>query len=231
MSHERRNALAALWVVVPAPSIGAAAAFFWAVGPVGKALFAAAKVVLYVTPLLWRRYIDRRPLTWSPMRKGGLRAGFGLGLLIAAAILGVYAVWLRGAIDPAPLRHIAAQVGFDTKSGFLLVGLWIVGVNAVLEEYAFRWFVYTRCTSLMPKTPAMLLAAAIFTAHHVIVLSAYFEWSFVVLGSAGVFTGGLLYTWCYRRYASIWPGFVSHALTDVAVLTIGWDLLFGLPPL
>ncbi len=213
-------------ITAPAPSIGASAAFVWATGPIGKLIFAACKVILYVTPLIWRRAVDKQPFSLSPMRKGGLAAGIGLGLVICGAIWGVYTLWLRDAIDPAPLRTIAADLGFDTKRSFLLVCAWIVFVNALLEEYAFRWFVYTRCEALMNETPAMLLAAAIFTAHHVIILRAYFDWSFVLLGSAGVFTGGLLWTWCYRRYKSIWSGYVSHALVDVAVLAIGWDLLF-----
>lgn len=227
MGRARANALAALWIVAPAPSIGAAAAFLWAPGPLGKTVFAAAKLILYGTPLLWRFVVDRRPPSFSPARRGGLLVGFGLGILIGAAILGVYALWLRERIDPAPLRDLAAELGFATKGRFLLVGAWIVGINALLEEYAFRWFVYTRCRVLMRPTPAILLAAAVFTAHHVIILHAYFDGLFVLLGAAGVFTGGLIWTWCYRRYGSIWPGFLSHAIVDVAVLAVGWDLLFA----
>jgi CAAX protease family protein len=226
MPPERRNALAALCVVAPAPSLGAAAAFFAAPGPLGTALFGVAKVVLYLTPAVWLRWVDRRPFSASPPRRGGLAVGLGLGLLVGVAVLGAYALGIRAMLDPAPMRAVAAELGFDTRSGFLGVAAWVVLGNALLEEYAYRWFIYTRCATLMGTVPAALLAAAIFTAHHVIVLRAYFDWPFVALGSAGVFVGGLLWTWCYRRYASIWPGYLSHALVDCAILAIGWDLLF-----
>ena len=32
---------------------------------------------------------------------------------------------------------------------------------------------------------------------------------------------------CYLRYRSIWPGWVSHVAADVAGLAIGWRVLFG----
>ena len=45
-------------------------------------------------------------------------------------------------------------------------------------------------------------------------------------GTCGVFVGGAVWNWCYLRYRSIWPGYVSHAIVDAALLAIGWKLLF-----
>ena len=70
-------------------------------------------------------------------------------------------------------------------------------------------------------------AALAFTAHHVIVLAAQFNWPISVLGSVGVFIGGAAWNWLYLRYRSIWPGYVSHALVDAAIFIIGYRLIFG----
>jgi membrane protease YdiL (CAAX protease family) len=53
-----------------------------------------------------------------------------------------------------------------------------------------------------------------------------FGWAVTLLGSAGIFVGGLTWSWLYRRYRSTWPGYVSHILADAAVFVIGWLLLF-----
>lgn len=223
---QRRRALLALLLVAPAPSIGAAVAFHVAPGAAGNLVYLLCKGILYGLPLLWLLFVDRQPLSLSPPRKGGLAIGAILGVLIGGSILAIYALLLAGRLDPAPLTAAAARSGFDTPGRFLAVGVYLCVINALLEEYAFRWFLYTRCRTLLGVRAGALLGAAIFTAHHVVVLRTFFDWPLTLLGALGVFVGGLVWTWCYERYASIWPGYLSHALTDVAVLAIGWTLLF-----
>jgi membrane protease YdiL (CAAX protease family) len=222
----RRRALQALLLVAPAPSIGAAFAFFVAPGPVGNAVYAAAKALLYGAPLLWLWYVEGRRGSLSPLRRGGLPFGLVSGLLIGAVVLTAYRLLPAGWIDATKIQASAAQSGFDTPARFVAIAVYLCVVNALLEEYAFRWFLYGRCRTLLARPAAILLGAALFAAHHVIVLRAFFDWPLVVLASAGVFTGGVVWTWCYERYQSVWPGYLSHALVDVAILAVGWDLLF-----
>jgi hypothetical protein len=47
------------------------------------------------------------------------------------------------------------------------------------------------------------------------------------VASTGVFIGGVIWAWLYSRYRSIWPGWISHVLADIAVFGVGWWLLFG----
>ena len=66
-----------------------------------------------------------------------------------------------------------------------------------------------------------------FTAHHVIALAAQFNWIVTVFASMGVFIGGATWSWLYKRYRSVWPGYVSHAIADIPIFVIGWQLIFG----
>jgi membrane protease YdiL (CAAX protease family) len=118
--------------------------------------------------------------------------------------------------------------GIASRGAFLGISAWVVVVNALMEEYVYRWFLFTRCRTLLPALPAVLLSAVIFTIHHSILLAGYgVAAPFVVLASLGVFIGGVAWSWCYDRFGSVWPGYVSHAIVDVAILAIGWHLLFG----
>ena len=58
-------------------------------------------------------------------------------------------------------------------------------------------------------------------------LAVFFPPAAVAAGSAGVFAGGVAWSWLYVRYGSIWPGYLSHAIVDVAVFGAGAALLFG----
>jgi len=225
-SDPRRQSGIFVLLTAPAPSIGALFAFHLAPGGVGQAVYALGKVVLYGMPLLWwwmARGLDRpRP----PRTTGGWGLGVVAGLLLGGAILTAWLFFLRGRIDVTALRAQAVASGFDTPARYLLVAAWLTFVNAILEEYAFRWFFYGRLRDLVGPWAGGVAAALIFTAHHVIVLRAFFPWTIVLLGSAGVFIAGLVWTWLYERCGRIGPAALSHMLTDAALLAVGWMLLF-----
>src|SRR5262249_38911570 len=123
-------------------------------------------------------------------------------------------------------QHKAKELGFGTPGRYALLAAFLVCINPLAEEYIWRWFVFRRTEIIWPAA-ATLLAAFFFTVHHVIALAAQFGPVVTVVGSTGVFIGGWMWSWCYARYRSIWPGYVSHAIVDFAIFSLGWMLLFG----
>ena len=53
------------------------------------------------------------------------------------------------------------------------------------------------------------------------------DWRGIGSQLAVLFAGGVAWSWLYVRYGSIWPGYLSHAIVDVAVFGTGAALLFG----
>lgn len=217
-----------LLIAGPAPSFGILAGLHWWPGPTGNALYAVGKGVLYLTPLLWWKLVMRgAPFPLKRPPSGTLRDGILLGLGLGGFIVAVYALFVHRLVDPEAIRAAAGKSGFDDKQTFLVMAAGICFVNALLEEYVFRWFLYGRARALFGPIGGAILGALVFTAHHVFVLLAYFDAPLVWIGSIGVFVGGLLWTWLYERRDSVWPAYVSHIVVDVALLGIGWVLLFG----
>jgi membrane protease YdiL (CAAX protease family) len=222
----RRSAILALLLLAPVPSLGTAMAMVIAPGPVGQTVFVVAKIWLLALPALWWLVVERGRPSWSPARQGGLGVGAALGVAVGLVILGAFFL-LRSQIDPELMRAAVRRVDLDSPAAYLTgAGYWIL-VNSLLEEYVYRWFVYTRFERLMPWRGAVLASAAVFTAHHVIALGVYLDPILVIVASAGVFVGGAVWAWCYHRYRSIWPGWVCHIVADIAVFAIGWELVFG----
>jgi membrane protease YdiL (CAAX protease family) len=222
----RRSALLALILLAPAPSIGTAMAMVVAPGPIGQVVFVVAKIWLLGLPLVFHLWVERERPSLSPVRQGGLGIGTALGVAVGVVIVGAF--WaLESHIDPELLREAVRRVDLDSPIAYLSgAGYWIL-VNSVLEEYVYRWFVFTRAERLMPWWAAILLSAAIFTAHHVVALSVYMGVGLTALASAGVFLGGAVWSWCYWRYRSVWPGWLSHLVADIAIFAIGWHLVFS----
>lgn len=226
MQTDRRRALIALLLIAPVPSLGVIMAMVVAPGPVGKTIFTAAKIWLLMFPAAWYLLVEKGRPSWSPPRRGGLAAGTASGVVIAGLI--IVGAWLFGVqhMDLAPLRIEAQKMGLNTTLPYLAAAAGWTFVNSLLEEYVYRWFIFRQCEILMNGPAAVIVSAGIFTTHHVIAVSQYLDIPFTILASVGVFAGSVIWTWLFMRYRSIWPGWISHVLADIAVFGVGWWLLF-----
>jgi hypothetical protein len=222
------RAVIALALLVPAPTLGVLAGMVWWPGTVlGGGLFAASKVWILVLPALWRVLVDRQALSWSPVRHGGFGAGLFTGLILAAVIVASYLLAGSTMLDTAGIVARIQGVGISAPAAYAAGAAYWTLVNSALEEYVWRWFCVTRLEALVRPVAAVILSAAFFTLHHVIALAILMSPLPAALCSCGVFLGGLTWSWLFRRYRSIWPGYLSHALADVAIFALGAGLLFG----
>jgi membrane protease YdiL (CAAX protease family) len=227
--NQRRRAWLALLMLVPAPSIGTVAAFFlWPGSAIGYGLFVAAKFWLVLFPLAWSLLIDRQPLSWSPARRAGFGPAIVSGVLIACVIFAAATVARRvGLLDSEMIAERAARTGMNHKGVYLAGAAYWITANSLMEEYVWRWFVFRKCEIVLGGKAAVAASAIGFTAHHVIALAAQFNWTVTALASTGVFIGGATWSWLYLRYRSVWPCYVSHAIADVPIFVVGWQLIFG----
>ena len=224
----QKRALLAIFLTVPVPSLGVLSAMYWWPDSLtGTVLFSLAKVWLLALPLLWHRFVDREPLSWSPPRKGGFRLGLLSGAGMSLAILLAYLLFVPRLVDTGGMRAQVAAIGLDTPSLYLGTALYWILVNSVLEEYVWRWFVFRKSAVLTNERTGVILSALFFTLHHYLALSLYLSPLPAFLCALGVFLGGLVWSLLYARYASIWPAYLSHAIVDVAVFGIGGWMLFA----
>src|SRR5262245_43833699 len=99
----KQNALIALVFLVPASSIGTAAALLWLPDmAAGRVTVLGSKPWIILVPMIWLKLVDHEPLSWSPPRHGGFGMAAALGFAIAAVIvLAFVLLWHLGAINPA----------------------------------------------------------------------------------------------------------------------------------
>jgi membrane protease YdiL (CAAX protease family) len=222
----RSNALLALALLVPAPTLGVLAAMWWWPGAGGQSIYVLSKIWIMVLPVLWLLKVERGRLTWARPEASSCGVGLVLGLALGATIVGAYLL-LGSWIDVELFRAAATRIGLGTPVRYLGFAVYLSLINALVEEYVWRWFVFRKTEALVRGYSAVVLSALFFTAHHVFALAAQMPWLVTVLSSIGVFVGGAVWSWCYLRFRSIWPGYVSHLVADVAIFWIGWRLLFG----
>ncbi len=227
--NSKAKALLALALLVPVPTIGVALAMIFESTrgtPLGMGAYAASKIWILVLPLLWLWFADRGRVGFSPARQGGLMMGVALGAIIGAAIVGGYFVFAP-LIDGSAMREAANRNGIGTPGSYLALVAYLAVFNSLLEEYVWRWFVFRKCEIVMGGIPAVIGSALFFSVHHFFALLPQAGLKVALLGTLGVFIGGGVWSWCYLRYRSIWPGYLSHVIADVAVFVVGWMILFG----
>ena len=223
----KRSSIWALVLLLPAPSLGVWAGMIaWPDQALGEALFFAAKAWLFAFPLIWLLAIEKKTLSWSKPGQGGFGVAVGLAVAISAFIVLAYMAVGAMLVDPKAIQAMGADTGLNRRSHYLMGALYWVTVNSVLEEYVWRWFVVEKLEDFLASKAAIVVSALAFTLHHIVAMQTFLTPMVTALAATGVFIGGAAWSWCYVRYRSIWPGYVSHAIVDVAVFGVGYHLMF-----
>jgi membrane protease YdiL (CAAX protease family) len=221
------RAALALAAIVPAPTLGLIAALYlWPDTALGQIAYAVCKLWLIALPVVWLVLVERRRPRIPRLTSQGMAAGVATGIGIFGCIVAAYLLF-GGWIDADVMAAQIAAIGLGDPRVFLIGALYWCTVNSILEEYVWRWFVFTRCEALMPRAAAVIAAGLFFTLHHVIALDFYFDWRVTLLASTGVFIGGATWSWIYLRWRNIYAAYVSHVFADIAVFGVAWYLLFG----
>lgn len=212
--------------------------YFVALGGAGqpstlqRLTYAAGKSIQFSTPLLFVLFFARQRLVWQRPSTRGTVLGLGFGLLAGGLILAVYFGGLRSsrllADTPDRIRAKLEEFGVRTFQEYVSLALFLCLIHSFLEEYYWRWFVFGQMRTLVPVWVAILLSSLGFMAHHVLVVWVYAPdriATVVVPASLGVASGGAVWAWIYSRTDSLLATWSSHALIDLALFVIGWDMI------
>jgi membrane protease YdiL (CAAX protease family) len=201
-----------------------------------QATYSGGKVVQFSFPLVCLLLFEGRLPRLARPTWRGLAYGVGFGLLVAGAMLLLYFVLLRHSTflgeTPAQLRSKVEQFGMASPAGFVSLAIFLTVLHSLMEEYYWRWFVFSWLRRQAPLLTAIVVSSLGFMAHHVIVLDVYFPGRFlsaVVPFSLCIAVGGAFWAWLYQRTGSIYAPWLSHLLVDAAIMLVGYDLLFGMP--
>lgn len=221
--------MAWLYFVVASPASSDSAA----ANSTMQALYAAGKVIQFGLPVVWVALFDRSAFRIGRLRPDGIRLGILFGLAVAVFAFALYTGVLRNSallVDaPERLRSKLRDFGAATPLRYAALVAFLSVINAFLEEYYWRWFIFARLKKYLSLATAILISSLGFMSHHVIVLGVYFPgrfWTAVVPFSLAIALGGAVWAWIYQKSGSLIGPWISHLIVDVAVMAIGYDLAF-----
>jgi len=172
----------------------------------------------------------RRPPNWLRAQAPMLVVGAGFGLLVLAAMFGLYHLMWKA--NPAfadateSIRGKIIALGIGRLWMYASVGVFYAICHSALEEYYWRWFVFGQLRSQLSRTSAVAISSLAFMAHHVILLATYFGWAspWTYAFSLAVAVGGAFWAWLYERSGSLVAPWLSHLVVDAAIFLVGYDL-------
>jgi membrane protease YdiL (CAAX protease family) len=104
---------------------------------------------------------------------------------------------------------------------FAFVFIYIIFINAFLEEFFFRGFVFFTLNSEGNKTYAWLYSSAIFAVYHVAILDGMLSSLFFSLIIFALFVAGLIFNFLAKHSCSIFGSLIVHIGANIAINTIG----------
>ena len=226
LASEKRYSLFALLSSVPFTSIGAVISLWILPGIAGKVILVLCQIWLLFVPIIWLLKIERKLIEIPKPKFFDLITGVTVGILMFCLILSIYWLYLRSWIDVNLVREKLAKFSDLDRQAFVVSGVYFILINALIEEYFWRWFVYSRCEELKSGKAAVVISALFFTLHHTIGLATFTNWRVALIGSLAVFIAGIIWSEYYRRYRSIWSNYFSHAIADLALYIVAWQVLF-----
>lgn len=223
-----------LFAVLPAmlvPFLGSLIYFVaYAAEPWAPATYALVKLYTLGWPLLATVLILRQPIPWPDLSDSKHWRAAPLGLLIGVLVCGVTLALNASPIGDSlagfteRIRMKVSQLG--VMENYLAFSLFLAIVHSAIEEYYWRWFVFGTLRQLWSFRPAAAIAGVAFASHHVVILSQYFSVIWTVILGLMVAAGGYLWCLLVERQRTLMGAWLSHVLVDLAILWVGYQMLF-----
>jgi membrane protease YdiL (CAAX protease family) len=145
-----------------------------------------------------------------------------LGTVAFASVLGAFVI-LRTQINLTAISGELENSLHVNSGNFIAVGIYITVVNAALEEYFFRGFLFMNLKkdSSRERFFAYMYSSLLFSFYHLSIFRTWFDPRLLVAALAGLVAAGTLFNLLDEKSDSILYSYIVHACGDAAIVLIG----------
>ena len=158
-------------------------------------------------------------LVFGNSNKKYIKQSILLGVSTFAFIFIAYFL-LRPLLSSDMIIGALSNIGID-RENFVFVFVYVIFVNAALEELFFRGFVFLNLYRRGHKRYAHLLSSLLFALYHVSIIRSGAVPGVLLFGTAGLFVTGLFFNELARRTDGAIGSYAVHASANLAINIIG----------
>jgi len=182
------------------------------------------KVVSFlVMPLIlgyiWKYRVGRA----GKMGRTSVIYGVSLGL-VSMVVIGVTYMLLSDMLDWSAIGASMEARGI-TETTFILVFIYIMFGNSLLEEYFFRGIVHYNMLGIS-RVGAYVLSALMFSLYHITIFGTWFSGWILGLALFWLIAWWVFFSWLYQKTWGIWSAWIFHIFADLMILIIGYREFF-----
>ena len=221
------RAFIALFLVSVMPTFSILFTYSWSESELqGQIFFVFAKLWYILIPVYWIYRIDGSRIILGEIKSDGRAESLISGIIIFVVIAVIFLIFGE-TIDVDLMKQEIGPTGLLNLPLFIVGMIYWITINSLVEEFVFRQFVSDRLLEITGRESiTVILSAAIFTCHHTVLLSLYFEPWQNVIASLGIFIAGATWSILWLRHRSLFVCWLSHAIADLAVFGIAYLILF-----
>lgn len=195
----------------------------------GNYLFSSlVKIILFVGgPILFYSIVKDeklKTLVTVKEKKGPLKLAILFGMLTLLLIIGGYII-LRSQFDPESITSSLLSEGISEKT-FPYVFIYIVLVNAFIEELFFRGFVFLSLYKMRYRLFAYIFSSLLFSIYHTVIMGSWFSPGIFFLLLTGLIVAGLILNELDRRCDNLYGGLCIHVGANLAINLIGVYMIY-----
>lgn len=154
-----------------------------------------------------------------------------LGLILVSILILIASSLMLLVYNIDEFRNLAMQAGNTinkTLNNFIITSLYIVCINAFLEEFFFRGIVFLELNKTANKTYAMIFSAILFSLYHLAIFQPGMEPFMYIIGYIILFFTGLIFNYIDSHSKNIYNSWIVHAAANMSINLFGIYILINL---
>jgi uncharacterized protein len=190
----------------------------------------SAKLILFmIVPFIYVKWIKKESLKealrLTKMKKGQFKVGLILGMSAFLVVILSYLIF-KNQINLDAILSDLQNKSKITATNFIFIGLYITFINALLEEYFFRGFVFLNYYEEGNVKFAYIYSSLLFALYHIGIFQSWFNPILIVLAVFGLIVIALVFNYIDTLSKNFINSYLVHILADCAIILIGLRL-FG----
>ena len=182
--------------------------------------------LIFLFPILYRVYIEKKRIKKAIFKhfsfkifKSHVGKMIGVGLLFFTIYVGSFYLF-RGYLDLQNTVDQLNQMASIDVSNIIFIGLYIIVLNSLLEEFFWRGFLFDKLNILIKPWMAYLVTGVAFSFHHMVFYYNWFEPIYLIVITVGLAVYAMIMNFIFSKTKDLFSCWLVHACADVAQIYI-----------
>ncbi len=195
--------------------------------------FSSLYKIIFLSPILYRLYIEgKNPkqsiienFVYEKFRKN-IFSALSIGILLSLVYLASFFLF-QDSLDTQTIITKLQDIISLNHNNILFIGLYIIVINSLLEEFFWRGFLFAKLQTLITPWKASVISGIAFSFHHMMFYSTWFTPVFFIIATLGLVLYSIIMNFLYQKYQDVLSCWLVHAMVDTVQIFIALKI-FGI---